>query len=246
MMDASLEEQLNKLDVDSEDVTVDKDTHYASSKNLYDKFDGPSSVHLTWRMARSAFKVAAAAEVNKDKNRQKQFLLEAEDWARKALTLDPQNAESHIWLATICGKLCDFLSAKERIIKGKEVQVHLEEAIQLKPDDFITFYTYGRWCYEIASLSWVERKIAAVIFDAPPESSFQDALDKFTIVKKLRPDWKANIIWIAKCYVQMKEYSKAMEIADEAANIASKDEEDVVFEKDLENILKKYPSYRVK
>lgn len=245
-MDASLEEQLVKLDAETEDVTVNKDAHYSKTKQIYDDNNGSSSVELTWRMARAAYKVSAAAEVAKNKDRQKQFLLEAEDWAKKAIELDENNAESHVWLATICGKLCDFLATKERIIKGKEVQVHLEEAIKLKPDDFISFYTYGRWCYEIASLSWMERKIATVIFDAPPESSFQDALDKFTIVKKLKPEWQANIIWMAKCYVQLKDYTKAIEIADEASSMDSKDEEDLVFVKELEAITKKYASYRAK
>ena len=245
-MSSSLEEVFAKLDVDTEDATINKDDHYVSVKQLYDSENGSSNVHITWRLARAAFKVSAAAEIAGDKSRQKQFLLEAEEWARKAVSLDSENADSHIWLATICGKLCDFLSAKDRIVKGKECQVHLEEAIRLRPDDFITFYTYGRWCFEIASLSWMERKIATVIFGAPPESSYQDALDKFTIVKKLKPEWRANVIWMSKCLVAMKEYSKAIEAAEEAAALPAKDEEDIAFDKELESIRKKYASYRVK
>lgn len=242
----NLEEVFAKLDVDTEDVSINKDDHYTSVKQLYDTHNGSSNVEITWRLARAAFKVSAAAEINGDKGRQKQFLLEAEDWARKAISLDKENADSHIWLATICGKLCDFLSAKERIVKGKECQEHLEAAIRLRPDDFITFYTYGRWCFEIASLSWMERKIATVIFGAPPESTYQDALDKFTIVKKLKPEWRANVIWMSKCLVALKEYSKAIEVAEEAASLAAKDEEDIAFDKDLEMIRKKYASYKVK
>lgn len=260
-----------QLDSEAYDVTISREVHFKNTKEAYEKYNGssniqvacrmekgafpaeeqlyeketaPSNVEMTWRLARATFKVAAAAEIAGDKSRQKQYLLEAEEWARKAVSLDSENADSHIWYATVCGKLCDFLSAKERIIKGKECQVHLDEAIRLRADDFITYYTYGRWCFEVASLTWVERKIATVIFDAPPESSFQDALDKFMMVKKLIPDWRANEIWIAKCYVAMKEYAKAIESAEEAATLPSRDEEDIVSEKDLQAIRKKYASYK--
>jgi hypothetical protein len=34
----------------------------------------------------------------------------------------------------------------------------------------------GRWCYAVASVSWMERKLASAIFATPPESSYDEAL----------------------------------------------------------------------
>lgn len=34
----------------------------------------------------------------------------------------------------------------------------------------------GRWCFAVASISWMERKLASAIFASPPESSYDEAL----------------------------------------------------------------------
>ena len=96
----------------------------------------------------------------------------------------------------------------------------------------------------MASLTWVERKLAAVMFGTPPEASFADAMSKFRIVQKLKPEWKANLFWIAKTAVALKDYATAIQMADEAAAVPSVDEEDVVCESDITAIQKKYAGYR--
>ena len=201
-------------------------------------------IDLVWRMARAAYKVSAVAEVLKDVEKQKKFLYEAEDWCKKALTADPDHTDANLWMANILGKICDFLGTKERIAKGKEIQQHLEKAIKGRPDDHTAWYTYGRWCIEVAKLTWMERKIAAVIFDKPPEATYDDAVNKFKRVHELKPEWKANTYYAAKCFVNLKKYKEAIEWADRAEKSESKDEEDQLIEADLSCIVKKYASYR--
>ena len=170
------EEWLNRVDADSENVSKDKDQLYQYVKEGYETFEGSSRAELTWRMARAAYKVAASAEVVKDLKKVKTYLDEAESWSKKAIELDASCGEGHLWLATVSGKVCDFLGTKERISKAKEIQHHLEEAIRLQPDEFVSYYTYGRWCFEVAGLGWMERKIASVVFGTPPEATYQDAI----------------------------------------------------------------------
>jgi len=238
------EEWLSQVDTDSENVSKDKEELYRFVKEGYETFDGVKKADLTWRMGRAAFKVAAAAEVSNNKDRARKFLDEAEEWMRKSVSLDDKCSEAHFWLATVGGKICDHLGTKERINKAKEIQHHLEEAIKINPNEYITYYTYGRWCSEVAGLSWMERKIASVVFGTPPEATFQDALDKFIKVNELKPQWKANLIWMAKCAVKVKDYKAAIKYADEAAAAESTDEEDILFEPDLKEMLAKYASYR--
>lgn len=45
--------------------------------------------------------------------------------------------------------------------------------------DYITLHCLGSWCYEVASLSSIERVIAKTFFGTPPESSFDEALRFF-------------------------------------------------------------------
>lgn len=252
VLTCSLTEFLAKVDADSEDVKVDKRQHYEYMCDGYSHFGGRESADLTWRLGRSCFKRAAAAEVTGDEKQVQHWLGEAEAKCRQAVDLDVDCASAHVWLATVIGKRCDFLSAKERIAAGKEVQSHLDTAIGIQKqrpdhpgeDDYIARYTYGRWCFEVAGLSWVERKIASVMFGTPPEASFEDAMAHFRAVQQVKPDWKANLCWIAKTAVALKQYATAIQEADKAHEVPAVDEEDIVSEKEIAAIRKKYSGYR--
>jgi len=240
----SFEEWLERIDADSEDLSVDKDALYEIVKEGYETFDGPNRADLIWRMARAAYKVAAAAEVVKNVDKQKKFLAEAEEWAKKTLVKDPENGDGHLWLANTYGKICDHIGTKERIGKGKEIQQHLDKAVKIKPNDYVAFYTYGRWCIEVAKLSWLERKIAAAIFDKPPEATYSDAIEKFKRVEELKPDWRAPRFYMASCYVQLKNYKDAIKALDVGLACESNDEEDRLIDTDMVALQKKYVSYR--
>ena len=140
----SFEEWLAKIDSDSEDIKVDRDELYNYTKEGLETFDGNNRADLLWRMGRAAFKVAGAAEIAKDVVKQKKYLADAEEWCKKAVAIEPENADAHLWLANIYGKMSDHLGTKERIGKGKEIQAHLEACIKSRPDDFNAMYTYGR------------------------------------------------------------------------------------------------------
>ncbi|KAI4900228.1 hypothetical protein NFI96_026019 [Prochilodus magdalenae] len=56
---------------------------------------------------------------------------------------------------------------------------HLDRALTLRDDDPLCFYLLGRWCFEVSRLSWVEQKAAAALFDTPPNSCLNDALENF-------------------------------------------------------------------
>lgn len=75
-----------------------------------------------------------------------------------------------------------------------------------------------RFCYEVAELSWLERKMAAVLFADPPSSTMEEAKDHFLAAEKLKPDgWKENRQYIAKCYIQMGEIKTAVEWLEKAS-----------------------------
>lgn len=38
-------------------------------------------------------------------------------------------------------------------------------------------------CIQVASLSWLERKAASMLYGAPPETSFEEALEQFRKVQ---------------------------------------------------------------
>lgn len=243
-VEKTYEQWLAEIDKESENVDSDKDALLLKTKELYNLFNGESNAAILWRVARDAHRAASVAEASGDKDKQKALLQEAESFIKKALALDNSNPEYHAWAAFIVGKLSDFAGRKERIQRGYEMQHHLEEAIRLKTTDAGVYFSYGRWCMEVAKLSWVERNLAAALFSKPPEATYQDAVNKFIEADKMRPDWRANYFWMAKCYINMKNNKKAIECLDIGVKCTPRDEEDLIVENELITLQKKYSSYR--
>lgn len=78
-------------------------------------------------------------------------------------------------------------------------QEHIDRAIELRPKEPILHYLNGRWCFEVAGLSWLEKKAAAALFATPPEATYEQALGYFMKSEELSPGtWKANMLMVGK------------------------------------------------
>ena len=78
-------------------------------------------------------------------------------------------------------------------------QEHIDIAISINPDSADLYHLRGRWCYEVAGLSWLEKKAAGALYATPPEATYDEALGDFMKVEELRPDtWKANLLYVGK------------------------------------------------
>ena len=81
----------------------------------------------------------------------------------------------------------------------------------------------GRFCYEVAELSWWERKMASTLFADPPNATMEEAKDHFMAAEELKPDgWKENRQFLAKSCIHLKDYSAALHWLDMANELPVK------------------------
>ncbi|KAG7262534.1 hypothetical protein CRUP_029668 [Coryphaenoides rupestris] len=84
------------------------------------------------------------------------------------------------------------------------VEEHLDRALALRDDLPLAFYLLGRWSYQVATLSWLERKAAAALYDRPPTASTQEALELFMKAERLNPGFSKMVrLHIAKCHKEL-------------------------------------------
>ncbi|NXW92606.1 RMD2 protein, partial [Alopecoenas beccarii] len=129
---------------------------------------------------------------------------------------------SPLRFAIMCGYMSQFESVQNKIRNGYLFKEHLDKAIELKPQDPFLYYLNGRWCYSVAQLSWIEKKVAAALFGTPPTSTVEEALQHFLKAEEMHPGYsKYNYVYLAKCYKDLGQKNNALKYCDSALSILS-------------------------
>ncbi len=165
-------------------------------------------------------------------------------YATKAIECDDDNAECHKWYAIAIGSISDYIPTKEKIANGHEFKKHVDLALKLKPNDPSLHHMLGRFCFEVSNLSWVERKVASALFSKVPESSYEDSLSNLFKAYELKPNWKENIMFIAKILICQKKYSEAITWIDKGLALENIGEDDTIAHKELILLNSKHTKFR--
>ncbi|XP_043913907.1 regulator of microtubule dynamics protein 2 [Protopterus annectens] len=188
-----------------------------------------------WRLARA---YGDMFDLATDKEEKKTLAMDGKSVALEAVTLNPQCPYSHQWFALMCGYLSEYETIQNKIKNGYLFKEHLDKAIELQPQNPLLYYLLGRWCYAVAQLSWIERKVAAALFGNPPSATIQEALHNFLKVEELQPQYsKFNYVYLAKCFNELGQRSSALKWCNEASSMPSVTKDDYLAEKELETLL---------
>ena len=141
----------------------------------------PDDSQLLCRLARALKKQADAAPVKETKVG---LLHEALELAQKAIRVEPGCGSAHKWCGIALSSSSSFEGTTASIKNSFQVADHFQKAVALSPSDATSKHLLGLWCYEVAKLTWLERKAAAALFAAPPTSSFEQAYEHFLAAEK--------------------------------------------------------------
>ncbi|KAL7878002.1 hypothetical protein SRHO_G00046450 [Serrasalmus rhombeus] len=198
-----------------------------------EKFD--QKCQYLWRLTRA---YADAHDLAGDSLEKKKYAEKGKQIGAQAISVNPVCAESHQWYAILCGLLSEYESVQNKIKNGYLFKDHLDIAIKLKPQDPLSYYLLGRWCYAVAQCTWIERKIAATLFGEPPSSTIQDALQNFLKAEELCPKYsKFNYVFLAKCYKDLGQKTQAKKMCESASAMSIVTKEDEEAQKELASLL---------
>lgn len=157
---------------------------------------------VLWRFVRASRDRATMDEVGKDEK--KKIIFAAYDVASRAVKLGDDNYACHKWYGIMLSQTGDYNGTKNKIENSPAMRKHFERSIELNPSDSTSQHLMGMWCFSFADLAWYERKIAAVVFGIPPESTYEEALKFFLKSEELGPGaYSTNMLMIATVYLKL-------------------------------------------
>nr|XP_006813610.1 PREDICTED: regulator of microtubule dynamics protein 3-like [Saccoglossus kowalevskii] len=172
------------------------------------------------------------------------FPLVGKDHAFAAITLDDNCPDAHKWYALCVGSSGQYESTQQRITNGFLYKEHIEKAIRLRPTEASLRHFLGRWCYEVAQLSWLERKAASALYATPPSATVDEALEHFLKAESLQPGfWKTNTLFIARCYIQKASYVYARTWLEKCLEMPYENTEEELAHEEANKLLTKYRDY---
>lgn len=234
-------DELGKSTLESED------TCHTLVKELSGLLAGASdSVQLLWRLSRVLVHLSIHCQQQGRVEEEKRLLVEAAGHAQKALELDGSAWQGHQWYAIALGSQIKYEGTQRKITAGNEYKEHIDAAISLNSNEPNLFYLRGRWSYEVASLSWLERKAATALYATPPNSTFDEALEDFVRVESLGREraWKANLLCIAKCHFKLGDSATAMDWLRKSLLLEAVTSEDKTAHKEATQLMATHDPYQ--
>ncbi len=154
-----------------------------------------------------------------DKKIEKLNMDKALKYILEAMSIDSTHAEVHKWYAVSYGKSVENQNIRTQIESSKIIEFHSLQAIEKLPNDPFCYNIMGQWHYRLADISSLSRRLATIIFEEPPQGSFEMAEYFLQKSLSLEPDYIGTYYWLGKTYQKTGRKDEALILFRKAVNL---------------------------
>ncbi len=125
------------------------------------------------------------------------------DAAQRAVKLDPGNANAHLALAIVYGRIAFTESARRKVEISKLIRDSAETATRLDPQNDLAWHVLGRWNYELASFNPFLKALAQAIYGKFPDASIEKAVEYLAKAESLNSRSVIHPIELGRAYAAL-------------------------------------------
>lgn len=111
--------------------------------------------------------------------RKKELGAKALDAAERSVRAGPENAQAHLALAIVYGRIAFLQPARRKIELSKRIREEAEIAVKLDPQEDDAWHVLARWNYEMANFNSFLKALAQAIYGKLPDASNERAAECF-------------------------------------------------------------------
>ncbi len=188
----------------------------------------PASYEAFWKASRSALDIGAYAT---DDSRRATLYSSGEQYARRAVYLNPSDAEGHFALARALGKSALSQSPRARIKYATAVRSEALECLKLNPRHAGCLHVMGMWNAEVMRLNGVTRLIAKKVLGGGVmgTASWKEAVRYLEAAVAADPEVIVHRVDLGGVYLDAGEPAKAKAEFERALRLTATDFNDPVY-----------------
>jgi tetratricopeptide (TPR) repeat protein len=134
----------------------------------------------------------------------------AEDFARRAVKIDPNSTWAHFWLAAALGNAAIVSPVARQLELANEIRAQIEKAIALDPKNGLAYHAYGVWHRKVAEIGGPSRALASVLYgQSVPTGSLEKSVEYLKKAVELNPTVIVSRLELARSHVARDEWEPA-------------------------------------
>src|ERR1700736_2571846 len=183
----------------------------------------PNNVSLLVRIARQYRHMMSDASSKKEKLRLGYISLE---FATRAATLAPNNAEAQLSPAISYGKMLPFMGSKDQVSASPRIKAAVDRALQLDPTNDNAWHILGRWNRVLANVNVVKRVMAKALYGELPVTTNEAAEKCLLKAIEINPNRLMHYIELGRIYAEMGRKEEARKYIQKGMAMPDKEKDD--------------------
>ena len=134
----------------------------------------------------------------------------AEDYARKAITANPNSTWGYFYVAASLGNVAILSPVGKQIDLAGEIRSAVEKAIGLDPQNGFAYHVYGVWQRKMAEIGKTKRMFASLVYGrAVPAGTLEKSIEYLKKAVALNPTVIVSRLELAKSYLATENWPLA-------------------------------------
>ena len=196
----------------------------------------PNNVKLLVCIARQYRHLMSDTSSKQEKLRLGNISLE---FASRAATLAPNNAEAQLSPAISLGKMLPFMASKDQIKASPQIKAAVDRTLRLDPNNDNAWHILGRWNRVLADVNVVKRVLAKALYGDLPVTTNEAAEKCLLKAIQINPNRLMHYIELGRIYAQMGRKEEARKYIQKGMAMPDKEKDDPEMKEIGKQILQK-------